>query len=121
MELFNKHTRPAQCWVVLISRAMGDGTIEYRPFERLLGYANTKGLTSRHWLGWIAHYCYANGLPLLNELVVSNATGVPGDSAPNLYGRTAEEELAKIRAFDWFSVVPPTNAELRAYSTRLVA
>jgi hypothetical protein len=76
--------------------------------QQILSYARVAGLTgiAQQGLGealnLIHQYCKRHGHPLLNCLVVSRETGLPGEGFPEKLDPTQIfTEQAKVFVFDW--------------------
>lgn len=76
--------------------------------QQILSYAHVAGLTgiAQQGLGealnLIHQYCRCRGHPLLNCLVVSRETGLPGEGFPEKLDSTQILiEQAKVFVFDW--------------------
>ncbi len=56
------------------------------------------------------YWCDENGLPPLTVLVVNKKTGLPGTGLILSTDLNADREA--VFQFNWYSIVPPTSAEL---------
>ncbi len=87
--------------------------------EQILSYARVAGLTgiAQQGLGealnLIHQYCKKRGYPLLNSLVVSRETGLPGDGFPEKIDNPGQifVEQAKVFVFDWSGKDKPRSQD----------
>jgi hypothetical protein len=63
-------------------------------------------------LDLIAGWCQANGLPALTLLVVETATAEPPPGVEAAYKGNLAVEQDRVREYDWFTIFPPSVAEL---------
>lgn len=90
----------------------------YSELAKLMGRPGSQNMLSRQ-LGIVGHYCVMNDLPPLNIIVVNKDSELPGDGAVLRDGRTVQEEMLAVEAFNWFDVRPPTVGALRkVYDSR---
>jgi hypothetical protein len=76
--------------------------------QQILSYAAVEGYTgiARHGLnralGFIHDYCKRRGWPLLNTIVVSQQSGMPGEGFPeDLSPLEIKVEQGRVFLFDW--------------------
>ncbi len=116
MNIMTAPERAAQIWAVLALAARNRQILTYDMLGRLIGVP-ARGLG--HLLEPIQSYCLINRLPPLTNLVVQEATGLPGSG---FTAATAEEYARKqleVFAFDWLEHGAPTPDDLeRAASER---
>jgi len=89
--------------------------------QQILSYAAVEGYTgiARHELnralGLIHDYCTRRGWPLLNTLVVSQQSGMPGKDFPaDLSSLEAKVEQGKVFLFDWSGHDKPRTYDFSA-------
>jgi hypothetical protein len=101
--------RALQAWQILISKASDSSIITYEDLARMMGYADAHHLG--YILSHIQYYCQQSGLPPLNSIVVSQETGLPGESVAV---KPEQIPLLHLQVFrqNWFDIVPPTMEEL---------
>ena len=86
-------------WQMLVLAARNQQLLSYARVASFTGIAQ-QGLTEA--LELIHTYCRKNNYPLLNCLVVSRETGLPGEEFPEKMDRVAMKvEQAKVFDFDW--------------------
>jgi hypothetical protein len=115
----NSHynTRALQAYLILIGLAANRQTTTYAQLSEKMKYGVGPILASP--LGCIMGWCYENRLPALTALVVGSETGLPGEG---LYTETdLPAAQQKVFSFDWFSLFPPTLAELQEAGQRAAA
>ena len=69
-------------------------------------------------LGCIMGWCYENNLPPLTVLVVRDDTGIPGRGLITVPGEDWPAAQQRVFGFNWFSVEPPSIAELEEAGSR---
>jgi hypothetical protein len=99
--------RALQAWLILIGRARNRQTLTYTQLHELMHYGAPVGL-GRQILDYIKIYCSVNDLPPLTIIVVKKDAGVPGSG----FGDFDLAEQEAVFKFDWYSIMPPTPAEL---------
>lgn len=89
--------------------------------QQILSYAAVEGYTgiSRHQLnlalGLIHNYCKQRGWPLLNALVVSQQSGMPGEGFPaELSSLEIKVEQGRVFLFDWSGHDKPRPRDFKA-------
>lgn len=105
----NHPARAAQCWQILVGRAMNRQTITYKGLSELM-YGKAAAGVLAEVLGHIAYYCQQNDLPPLTATVV-NTGGAPGHGIPSDLA-TIDGQREKVYACDWYDICPPSEAEL---------
>lgn len=89
-------------------------TLTYGDLAREMGFEDGRaGHTLGRQLGIVGQYCIFNDLPPLNVIVVTAATGEPGDEVLLRKGRTVRDEQKAVMAQRWFDVRVPTTGTLR--------
>jgi hypothetical protein len=101
--------RALQAWQYLIPKARNRQLVRYGELAELMGYADNRPL--RFVLGHIMYYCQREGLPALTIIVVNN-DGTPGEGFTQVPRDQFDAHRETTFGFDWFSVYPPTPAEL---------
>jgi hypothetical protein len=116
----NSHiaTRALQIYQVLVGLAWNRQTITYGDLskEQMGGYG-TGGILAGP-LNCIMAWCQENGLEPLTVLVVTDATGVPGDGLTTVPLRDWPAAQQRVFNFNWFSLMPPSISELEDASRR---
>ena len=84
----------------------------YGELALLMDYPIQTAVTLGRPLGYIARYCRANDLPLLNAVVVDR-DGNAGDEIILREGMSLKKHQKDVRKFDWFSLRPPSMRALR--------
>jgi len=102
--------RAQQIYHILVGCAYDRKTLTYGMVADLLGYGGAGVLGQT--LGYIRSWCIENDLPEINELVVGQESGIPGDGLDQLTDWNSRRE--QIYATDWFDIIPPTGAEIDA-------
>ena len=98
MEL-SQAEQAVRVWEMLVLAARNQQLLSYARVASFTGIAK-EDLTET--LGLIHNYCRKNNYPLLNCLVVSRVTGLPGDDFPEKMDRVAMKvEQAKVFDHDW--------------------
>jgi hypothetical protein len=88
--------------------------------QQILSYAAVEGYTgARHELnralGLIHDYCKRRGWPLLNTLVVSQQSGMPGAGFPaDLSSSEMKVEQGRVFLFDWSGHDKPRPRDFQA-------
>jgi hypothetical protein len=89
--------------------------------QQILSYAAVEGYTgiARHGLeralGLIYDYCKRRGWPLLNTLVVSQQSGMPGERVPeDLTTLEIKVEQGRVFLFDWSGHDKPRPPDFQA-------
>ena len=106
------HTRALQIWQILIGRAHNRQEITYRDLRHLMGYPEGSYNVLSRCLDPVMRYCQQNNLPPLTVLVVGERTGKPGQGFTAGSGDW-NSDRARVFAFDWYSIFPPTPDELQ--------
>ena len=106
------HTRALQIWQILIGRAENRQEITYSNLLSLVGYPEGSYNVLGQCLNPIMRYCQQNGLPPLTVLVVGQNTGKPGEGFTAGSGDW-NADRARVFAFDWYSLFPPTPDEFQ--------
>jgi hypothetical protein len=105
----NPDCRMIQAWLILIGKARNRQTITYGDLSELM--LEKRAPRSRAMrLGHLLTYCRKNNLPELPVIVVAKKTGIPAPLAP--YPPDVANKINKVFQFDWYSVHPPTEADL---------
>jgi hypothetical protein len=106
----HRHVRVIQAWVILVGKAKCNRTITYTELsELMLGKKAPRSKSMR--LGHLYTYCEQRNLPRLPAIVVEKGTRKPAPDAP--YDRnTVSDEIANVFAFNWYDILPPTEADL---------
>ena len=98
-----------QIFPILMAQAYFRKTIIYTKLAALMGYESDRGYESDKCgrvalraLAIIGYYCLMHRKPPINVLVVSKATGKPGDSVVGTPGKSIEEDLRAIFNVKWF-------------------
>jgi hypothetical protein len=102
-------TRAARAWPILTMLAHCHETMTYGELAKLLAMHHRP---MSFTLDYIMHYCQQHGLPPLTAVIVNADTRKPG---PGL--TTAPDQhiaLAQVYACNWWRLVPPAPADLRA-------
>ena len=115
------YVQAQRIWLVLVAFVMSPTrkprdpkTITYGEVAELMGYPDRRaGHMLGRQLGIVGTYCIRNGLPPLNAIVVTEATGMPGDEVLLRPGRTPEQEQRAVMDEDWFALRMPTTGTLR--------
>ena len=63
-------------------------------------------------LGRIMDWCKREELPALTSIVVEKGTGIPSTGLTTVEDNDFPTEQRRIFSFDWYSIIPPTLAEL---------
>ena len=96
--------RAQQFWSVLVLAAREQKVISYSMMSHMTGMPKQCG----NVLYYIYCYCKQHDLPLLNLLVINQATGRPGDDCPgdltDLHG-----QQSRVFIYDWFSHSAPSD------------
>ena len=104
-----REERAAQIWPILTYAASLRATLTYRRLGELIG---APPVALGDWMEPVQSYCILRELPPLTVLVVSDATGIPGD------GFTGADNVSQAQANvfqrDWREVHVPSAAELAA-------
>ena len=116
MQQFNPSSshpfRALQAWQILIGAAMNRQTLTYLGLSQKMYRKNAQGVLDKI-LGHVAFYCHDNDLPVLPSIVVGKGRGTPGEDIPA--DRTKMDEIREsVYDIDWYNVVPPTAADLKA-------
>jgi hypothetical protein len=88
--------------------------------QQILSYAAVEGYTgiARHGLnralGLIHDYCQRRGWPLLNTLVVSQQSGMPGEGSGGPNPSEIKVEQGKVFLFDWSGHDKPRPHDFQA-------
>ena len=88
--------------------------------QQILSYAAVEGYTgiARHELnralGLIHDYCHRCGWPLLNTLVVSQQSGMPGEGSGGLSPSETKVEQGRVFLFDWSGHDKPRPHDFQA-------
>jgi hypothetical protein len=99
-------------WSILVSAARNQQITSYAAIEGFTGIDRTG---QNQALGLIRSYCKRRSWPLLNCLVVSQVTGLPGEGLPdNMNPMEIMLEQAKIFVFDWSGHDKPLPQDLLA-------
>jgi hypothetical protein len=102
--------RARQIYLVLIGLAKNRQTIEYGELWQIIYPGSLgHGQASANSLGCLVQWCKANGLPLINTLVINKAKRLP--SKPFCEDIAAEQE--RVFGYDWFAIDPPLEDELQ--------
>lgn len=117
------YVQAQQIWLILtglVMNASNNGpninpvTITYGELAIRMGKSNAGAAhTLGRQLGIVGKMCIDNKLPALNAIVVGKATGVPGAEVLLTPGNTVKQELRAVKAFNWYSVRPPTTGTFR--------
>jgi hypothetical protein len=116
------YVQAQQIWLVLSCLVMSTvqrqpdriATITYGRLARRMDYPTRQaGRALGRQLGIIGQYCVLNKVAPLNVIVVSEATGVPGDEVVRRPGRSVDQEQAAVMREDWFSIRVPTTGTFR--------
>lgn len=117
------HVSAQQLWLILVTKVesakrneSADPTLNYGgegSATHLMGRSLRAGRTIDRQLGMIAKYCISNGIPALNVIVVNKEKGRPGRQVLHTPGKTFQQEIKDIYAFDWFGVRVPTTGSFR--------
>jgi hypothetical protein len=106
-------TEPAwalRAYLVLIGCAYRSETITY---GELAGAVNRGGPNLLAGpLNCLARWCTRNGLPQIASLVIDLATAMPAPDFTAVERDAIRSEQEKVWTYDWFSILPPTIAEL---------
>jgi hypothetical protein len=102
--------RALQAYLILISRAANQQTIQYRQLGNMMHFGVGPILAGP--LDRIMRWCDREGLPALTTLVIEKATGLPSSGLTTVPGNNFSAEQQRIFAFDWYSIFPPTLKEL---------
>lgn len=106
----NVPARAVQIWQILIGAAALRQTVTYGQLARTLHFGGA-GVFGQ-MLYAIHLYCEANGLPMLNSLVVNKDTGLPGDEYPGGSANVPRTQ-AQVWAFEWYLYYTPTDDDFR--------
>jgi hypothetical protein len=99
-------------WPMLVLAARNQQIVSYAAIE---GFTGIDRMGTNQALGLIHSYCKRRSWPLLNCLVVSQVTGLPGDGFPeNMTPTQIMVEQAKIFVFDWSGHDTPRPQDLQA-------
>ena len=106
------NNRALQLWLILICRARGRQTTTFGELAGLIGMAGF-AVPIGMFLGPIAAYCLANGLPPLTALVLQAGNGTPPGLVLLLeqHGLTLAEAQEAVFDFNRYSIFPPTPVE----------
>ena len=91
------------------------GVLSYRYLREIMGYGPGAEKTLGGPLGYIKRYCEANGLPILNCIVVRKDSGIAGweDMFQSQEAHLREQQRVKDFGFKWLNVRGPTTSEFR--------
>ena len=120
VELFEQNsrvpTRALQAYLVLIGAAWNRQLLTYGGLSRDQMKYGQGGVLSGP-LSCIMGWCHEEGLPPLTVLVVNEETGLPGSGLTSVSDFPAA--MQQVFRFNWFSIKPPTEAELEAAGERV--
>ena len=97
-------------YLILICCAARGETVTYEELAQR-AHQQDKGLLTPP-LDIVAGWCKANGLPALTLLVVETATAEPAPGVDAACKGNVANEQDAVREYDWFSIFPPSVAEL---------
>ena len=107
-EVKTRDARALQIWQILIGCPHNRQIISYETLGGTLGF---KGFgVMGHFLDPLMCYCAQQGLPPLTVLVVGKYSGTPGDGLA--LKSSPAEERERVYDYPWYSIYPPTEAEL---------
>ena len=102
----------ALMWPILVAAARNQQIISYAAIE---GFTGIDRMGQNQALGLICSYCQRHSWPLLNCLVISQVTGLPGEGHPeDMTPTQILLEQAKIFVFDWSGHDKPVPEDLQA-------
>ena len=110
-------TRALQAYLVLVGTAWNHQVITYGSLSRQQMKYGDGGILAPV-LGCIMGWCYEQGLPPLTALVVNEDTGIPGGGLTTVPDQDFPAAIQSVFRFNWYDLVPPTPAELRAAGDR---
>ena len=91
---------------------MNRQTLTYLGLSQKMYRKNAQGVLDKI-LGHVVFFCADNKLPALTAIVVGKGRGTPGEDIPA--DRSKMDEIREaVYETDWYNVVPPTAAELKA-------
>jgi hypothetical protein len=123
-----RQNRARQAYGILVGCAMRKQLISYGELKGLM-YPETQGGGAQSVasaIGCILFWCQANGLPLLNSIVINASSsdvwqrGLPG-SGCGVDPGDVPAMWARVFDFDWYSIEPPTEEELEKTACGLAA
>ncbi len=107
------HIRAHQVWLILVAYAMFGKTLTYGELATKMGYDTGAARTTIKPLAIIAKYCLDNDIPQLNAIVVTQATGLPGDEVILKGNETSSVAQQRVFRHDWFSLRVPSPGTFR--------
>ena len=107
--------RAQQVWIILIGAAANRQTITYLELALLMGFNENSRHIVPQFLDPVARYCQREDLPALTVLVVSEASGQPGDGLLPFIrrGYTYEAERELVYQEDWYQYRVPSQNDFR--------
>ena len=108
--------RAQQVWVILIGAAANRQTVTYLDLALLMGFNENSRHILSGYLDPVSRYCLREGLPALTSLVVSEASGQPGDGLLPFIrdGYTYESEREDVYREDWYQYQVPSRNDFRS-------
>lgn len=113
------YVRAQQIWLILVAHIMSttgplrNRLLTYGELAERMGLDRRAGIGLGPALGIIGEYCKLNGLPCMSTLVVSEATGVPGDGVVVRQGRNYRDDQRDAVRVNWFNYRIPTSGTFR--------
>ena len=101
--------RAMQIWALLVCAARERKTYTYDDVATALGMPGAAHVVGR-FFGPLWTWCKRMDYPPLTVLVVNQSTGVPGIEL----GEDLNIARERVFGFDWFSIEPPSDADLGA-------
>ena len=107
--------RAQQVWVILIGAAANRQTITYLDLALRMGFNENSRHITPQFLDPVARYCQREGLPALTSLVVSEASGQPGEGIRPFIrqGNTYESERELVYRENWYQYQVPSRNDFR--------
>lgn len=116
------YVQAQQIWLILSCFVMSSrqrsldriATITYGKLAERMGFESRRaGHVLGRQLGIVGEYCVFNDLPPLNVIVVTQASGIPGEEVVYRPGRSIDREQEAVMREDWFSIRVPSTGTFR--------
>jgi putative restriction endonuclease len=105
-------SRSLQSYLILIGAVHRRETLTYEMLSELVYNNPRSAFTLGPKLDPLMKWCKLNNLPALTAIVVDKTTGLPRSGLTAVEGEFPAEQQ-RVFAHPWFSILPPTVAELR--------